>query len=133
MTEDIKKALQEARENKQVIVDDVTPVEWEILITTQVAKRNSLTGSFSELTIMKINNELFSVVHHMNKMPSPEKVFHNLDGDYRAVKGSLLANVLVEGVVNYRNNNLEKEYVNMYSYLWGYCSYLIDLKKFDLF
>ena len=133
MPEDIKKALQEARENKQVIVDDVTPVEWEILITTQVAKRNSLTGAFSELTIMKINDELFSVVHHMNKMPSPEKEFHRLDGDYRAVKGSLLANVLVEGVVNYRNNNLEKEYVNMYSYLWGYCSYLIDLKKFDLF
>lgn len=133
MSVDIKKALQQARENKQPLVDDVTPVEWEILTSTQVAKRNNLTGAFSELTIMKINKELFSVVHHINKMPSPEKVFHKLSGDYKAVQNSLLANVLLEGVVNYRNNNLEKEYVNMYSYLWGYCSYLIDLKKFDLF
>ena len=133
MTEDIKKALQQARENKTPIKGPLPEVEWELLVTTQVAKRNNVTGAYSELSVMKINGEYYSVVHHMNKMPSPSKVFYGEKCEYKAINNKSLAITLKEGIIAYRDNNLEKEYVNMYSFLWGYCCSVIDLKQFDLF
>lgn len=135
MSDKIKEALNKARQNKQPLKEERERVEGQVIISTQVSKRNNPTGAFSEMTIVEVEGVTYTVLHHFNGMPSMDSIWYGEEGNYKAViLPADVVDTIVEAIVDYRHHKFEKEYVNMYSYLWGYCMCDgFDLSDWDLF
>lgn len=117
-TKNIIEELNKARKNKTPLKE--SRVEGDIVATFQVSKRNG-SNKFSEMSLYEIEGDKFYLVLHENKeYPSPEEVKNNAyERGYKLSYRDF--NVIVRGIINYREKRLQEFYVNTYSYIIGWC------------
>ena len=110
--------LNKARKNKTPLKE--SRIEVDIVATLQVSKRNG-SNKFSEMSLYEIEGDKFYLVLHENrKYPSPEEIRNNVyERGYKISYRDF--NVIVQGIINYREKRLQEFYVNTYSYIIGWC------------
>lgn len=92
----------------------------DIVATIQISKRNG-SNKFSEMSLYEIEGDKFYlVVHEHKKYPSPEDISRKTyERCYELHYEDF--NVIVQGIINYREKRLQEFYVNTYSYIIGWC------------
>lgn len=117
-TKNIIEELNRARESKTPLKE--SRVEGDIVATFQVSKRNG-SNKFSEMSLYEIEGDKFYLILHENKKYlSPEEVKDNAyERGYKLSYRDF--NVIVQGIINYREKRLQEFYVNTYSYIIGWC------------
>ena len=115
---DIIKQLKKARENKLTFK---TRVDGDIIATWQISKRRE--GNLSEMSLYEIEGDKYIVLHFSNKYPNPEDIIEgSTEKSFKCIRvNDNEFDVIVNGIITYRLNNLEDNYINTYSYICGWC------------